>query len=86
MDPKHEQGDSWKVTAIIKQQMLMPGGGEAAVLEKWSDSVRILKEQPAGFAGTLCGFCKKEDAKLFDLTTWTPGVAIDPPAFLAGFL
>lgn len=33
-----------------------------------------------------CGLCKKEDAKLFDLSTWKAGVTIDPPALLAVFL
>lgn len=57
MGPRHKQEDSWKVQARDEDAQ----SREAVVVEKWSDSVHILMQQPIEFAGGLdVGFVKKK--------------------------
>ena len=49
MGPRHKQEDSWKVQARDEDAQ----SREAVVVEKWSDSVQTLMQQPIEFAGGL---------------------------------
>lgn len=86
MGPRHKQEDSWKVQARDEDAQ----SREAVVVEKWSDSVQTLMQQPIEFAGGLdVGFVekkKKKHAQVFDLSTWKARAALDSLASLAGFL
>lgn len=86
MGPRHKQEDSWKVQARDEDAQ----SREAVVVEKWSDSVQTLMQQPIEFAGGLdVGFVekkRKKDAQVFDLSTWKARAALDSSASPAGFL
>ena len=74
--PKPTQEDSCKAQARGEDA----GSREALVVEKWSDSTRILKEKPTRFEGRLdVGFVRKKDATIFDLSTWKARAATDFP-------
>ena len=57
MGLRHKQEDSWKVQARYEDVQ----SRETVVVEKWSDSVHLLMQQPIEFAGGLdMGFVKKK--------------------------
>ena len=60
MGLRHKQEDSWKVQARDEDAQ----SRETVVVEKWSDSVHILMQQPIEFAGGLdLDFIKKKKKK-----------------------